>query len=360
MSVVIEKLTSDLKQAAAGMTRDEARFLVKNYYIVQDQRKRSDSQTNSMETGSQVLHYLSDISSGIEKQVKALLDIYTDNQEIGRWMKAIDGIGPVISAGFIAHIDISRVKSVGQIYQFAGLNPECEWLGKERAENLMKTILAETDAPGQNDWLSAENDENLALAELINNYQPAEDSTSAEDKFFLRLKDLTGRGYRYLLENSYDEDGKFSKKKLTSALAKRPYNADLKTLCWKVGQSFMKVSNKPNDVYGKIYKERRLLETERNERLEFADQAEAVLKKKKFDKSTEAYKFYSVGKLPPAHILARAERYAVKFFLSHLFTVWYTLHNGIEPPKPYVLEHLGHVDYVAPPYFDGKKVILPE
>ena len=130
---------------------------------------------------------------------------------------------------------------------------------------------------------------------------------------------------------------------------KRPWNANLKTLCWKIGESFVKVKNHESDIYGKIYDTRKRLEEERNEAGLFADQAKAKLERYKIDKKTEAYKAYSKGKLPPGHIHSRAKRYAVKLFLAHYHHVSFELHYGKPPPKPFVIEHLGHAHYKAPP-----------
>ena len=76
----------------------------------------------------------------------------------------------------------------------------------------------------------------------------------------------------------------------------RPWNAKLKTLCWKIGESFVKVKNKEQDIYGKVYDMRKRLEEERNEAGLFADQAKAKLERYKICKGTEAYKAYSKGK----------------------------------------------------------------
>lgn len=132
----------------------------------------------------------------------------------------------------------------------------------------------------------------------------------------------------------------------------RPFNAKLKTLCWKIGESFVKVSNNEDDFYGKIYKERKEYEIAKNENGEYAEQAKEKLEKYKIGKDTEAYKYYSQGMLPPAHIQARAKRYAVKIFLSHLFDVWYKLEKGQEPPKPYALAILGHAHEIEIPNLD--------
>jgi len=130
---------------------------------------------------------------------------------------------------------------------------------------------------------------------------------------------------------------------------KRPWNAKLKTLCWKIGESFVKVSNRDDDIYGKIYAARKLLEGERNEAGQFADQARGKLEKHKIRKDTDAYKAYSKDRLPPAHIHSRAKRYAVKLFLAHYHHVAYEVAYGEAPPKPYILTQPDHVHYIAPP-----------
>ena len=130
---------------------------------------------------------------------------------------------------------------------------------------------------------------------------------------------------------------------------KRPWNADLKTLCWKIGESFVKVKNRDADVYGKVYDQRKQLEEERNEAGEFAEQAKDKLARNKIGKETDAYKSYSQGKLPPGHLHSRAERYAVKLFLAHYHHVAYEVHYGTPPPMPYILTQPNHAHYIAPP-----------
>ena len=130
---------------------------------------------------------------------------------------------------------------------------------------------------------------------------------------------------------------------------KRPWNADLKTLCWKIGESFVKVSGKEDAFYGQLYKQRKALEVERNDRGDFADQAARKLEKFNIGKSTDAYKAYSSGKLPDAHVHARAKRWAVKLFLAHFHHVSYLTILHEQPPKPYIIAHGDHVHEVLPP-----------
>jgi hypothetical protein len=56
--------------------------------------------------------------------------------------------------------------------------------------------------------------------------------------------------------------------------------------------------------------------------------------------------------LPPAHIDARARRWGVKLFLSHMFEVMYIEHNGKMPPEAYILTQPGHNRKIPVPGFD--------
>ncbi|MHB8491181.1 MAG: TIGR-Tas system RNA-guided endonuclease [Solirubrobacteraceae bacterium] len=130
---------------------------------------------------------------------------------------------------------------------------------------------------------------------------------------------------------------------------KRPWNARLKVITWKIGESFVKVSNNDGDVYGHVYAARKELETARNDAGDFAAQAAAVLAAKKIDKDTDAYKAYILGKLPPAHIHSRAKRYAVKLFLSAYHEAAFFARYDALPPLPYILTKPEHTHYRVPP-----------
>lgn len=257
-------LARDMRRATTTMTVAEARYLVDLYYAIQDSRIGACNQQRALgEAGEphEIFGWVFANMNRLENSIRSALDIYSDGSELGRWCKSICGIGPVIAAGLLAHIDITMAPTVGHIWRFAGLDPTSRW----------------------------------------------------------------GKG------------------------EKRPWNADLKVLCWKVGESFVKVQNNPSDIYGHVYADRKVLEIERNEAGLFAEQAAAALAMKRIGKDTEAHKWYSRGKLPPAHIHARAKRYAVKLFLAHLHHVAYELEYGVPPPKPYVIEHGGHTHFVSPP-----------
>lgn len=265
----IQRLGKDLREAATTLSDREARFLVDSYYQMQRNRIRDDHQRRKLDEYGEphdVLTWLSEQDATLEKQLQAALDRYSASKPIGHWMRLNKGIGPVIAAGLMCHININKAVTVGNIWRFAGLNPE------------------DRRVKGQ----------------------------------------------------------------------KSPWNGSLKTLCWKMGESFVKVSGSEDALYGQLYKARKELEIAKNEAGQFSGQAAAALEAKNYGKTTEAYKAYASGKLPPAHINARAKRYAVKMFLSHMHLVWWYLEHGTLPAKPYILTpEGGHTHYLLPPHIDA-------
>jgi hypothetical protein len=61
---------------------------------------------------------------------------------LGQWCRSICGIGPVITAGLLAHID-NQAPTAGHIWNFAGLNPNVTWgKGQKRPWNAKQKVLA--------------------------------------------------------------------------------------------------------------------------------------------------------------------------------------------------------------------------
>jgi len=321
--VSVKKMNKDILKAAITLTADEARFLVAAYYMQQESRKRARNQERALlqqNKPNAILTWLSVQSETLEKQIKKTLDLYTSNHVMGSWMRDIYGIGPVLSAGILAHIDIDQCPTAGHIWSYAGYNPGQIWEAKDDVKK----------------WLMKEkimlNDSDIAYG-------------LAAAHYMRKIETL-----RKFAEN--DKDGqpqKLTLESLAKALARRPYNADFKTLCWKIGQSFMKFSNVKACYYGSIYRERKAQEVMRNEQGLFKHIADKKVVEDKYGKTTDAYAAYIKGKLPPAELDGRARRYAVKLFLAHLHEVWYEKHFGKPAPLPYPIAFLGHAHKIDPP-----------
>src|SRR4029434_10036390 len=106
----IHKLTRDLKQAAATLTDQEARYVVDAYYMMQRDRIRAAHQTRTLDEGNEphlLVGWLSDNADVLERNIKSALGAYSQAHPVGRWAESIVGIGPVISAGLLAHISLT-------------------------------------------------------------------------------------------------------------------------------------------------------------------------------------------------------------------------------------------------------------
>lgn len=168
---------------------------------------------------------------------------------------------------------------------------------------------------------------------------------------------------------------------------KRPWNADLKVLCWKIGDSFVKFSGRDDCFYGQLYKQRKIYEIERDNKAQavpkgvnidheknanigtfvldgeahtayfIADHwlydgntkaAQETLQTKNI-REKETRKLYESGHLPPGRLDLRARRYAVKLFLAHWHEAAYKHHYKKDPPLPYPIAHLGHAHKIESP-----------
>ena len=129
----------------------------------------------------------------------------------------------------------------------------------------------------------------------------------------------------------------------------RPWNAKLKVLCYKIGESFVKFSGNPGAFYGHLYRERKAWEMERDARGDNAETAAKALAKPTRWSEGQRER-YASGHLPQAQIHARARRWAVKLFLAHYHEVCYEAAYGRPAPLPYVLEHVpGHAHKIVRP-----------
>jgi hypothetical protein len=322
------RLSKDLRAAAILLSDEQARYLVDSYYQLQKIRVAQGNQIGSMERAakadegeepdleeavaaadviivekevelkkpgkkepSNVLEWFALNAKNLESQMKRALDSYSDSRPEGVWAKSVVGIGPVIAAGLMAHID---------------MNP---WVCTLRNDKEMDACTEKKPHPnglcGRKPLLYAGNIWNFAgIGDPLRTWEKGE---------------------------------------------RRPWNARLKTLTWKIGQSFLKQSTRPTCFYGHLLRERWEILKKQNGEKRFADAAAAKLEKFKIGKNTDAYKAYSQGFLPPAHVLQRACRYATKIFLSHYHCVAFKATFGKDAALPYVISILGHKDLIPVP-----------
>lgn len=323
---VIRKLDRDMRQAARLLGRREARYLVDWYYQLQEYRKAGDNQTRAAAEGAEpnrVLAWVAESMGRLEDNVRRALGEFAAGYRVGAWLQSITGIGPVISAGLLCHLDVSKAKTAGQFWRFAGLDADDEWLGALEARAAVGEIMG--------DDRTVTEAHVAACAARLRRHPEYVHRTAA----FLTKKD----------------DPKLTRELLVKVLSVRPWNAKLKVLLYKAEDCFVKFQNNKEDHYGRFFVERKAYEVRRSEAGELAQQAAAALEEKNYGKDTEARKWYEQGKLPPAHLNARAMRWTGKLFLSHLHEVMYRDYYGTAPPVPFSFDHCpgNHRHYVPPP-----------
>jgi len=296
------KLGRDLRKGAARLSRANARWIIDQYYSIQDERIRSASQGRanaSAEEPKELIGWIFDTMRRFEAAIQAALGEYAKQYKVGQWLMAQYGIGPVLSAACLAHLEIENRPTVGHFWRFAGLDPTSTWEKKTR----------------------------------------------------------------------------------------RPWNAQLKSiLVFKMGESFVKFHNRDQCYYGKLWKLHKDKLWGQNRAGEFAEQAAVDVDNKKYKATTQAIKWvkgeYStagveawlaagkgekppeqasngdgVPMLPPAQIHARARRWTVKLFVSHLHEVMHWDWYGKAPPNPYIFDHptIGeHVHLLKPQHWPSE------
>ena len=125
------------------------------------------------------------------------------------------------------------------------------------------------------------------------------------------------------------------------------YNARLKTLCWKIGESWVKVSGKEGATYGKLYVDFKTEEIRRNESGHYAEAAKKELAAKSFKTDNATKKRLLEGKLSDGHLHARAKRRTVKIFLSHYWLIARKA-RGLSVNRPYAETILHHDGIIEP------------
>jgi len=291
---IFAELRRDLKRdfRDAEMSKAEARYIVDVYYQLQDFRIQAASQLRS--EGNEPRRWAETLLRAfelLERDVQSVLGAWARRTVPGRWAQSITGIGPVISAGLVAHIEI--------------VTPPHTRLGRKV-----------NGKPG------------------------------AVEAIPERITTTAGQIWRFA---GLDPTARWEKGQV------RPHNADLKVLCWKLGDSFVKQSGRDSDIYGHVYRARKELEIARNDALMFADQAAHALETRQI-KDAGLRACYESGRLPDGRIDLRARRYAVKLFLAHFHHVAWWAQFGTEPEKPFIFTDRakemgldGHNGFIGPP-----------
>jgi hypothetical protein len=376
----IERLSRDVRVAALQMSEAEARWLVDAYYTIQGYRLDAQNNVRALkasEEPNQFVTWLFDQQTSLEGSIQKILDDFSLRTTAGQWVRSLPGFGPVITAGLLAHIDIHHAPTAGHIWAYAGLDPTRKWgKGQKRPWNARLKVLC---------WKIGE-----SLVKVSNGpCFPAK----------LRAADAEGTdGYERADKGGSTATPERAATAESTATAERADSHEGTELGERAAISESTASYErvlfpdlpecePGCMnYGHTYRRRKQRENRRNLDGVFADQAQGSLDEKKFDRATDAFRWYSgcytrdaavrvlaagtsqarealakkhagepgsgVQMLPPARIHLRSERYAAKLFLAHLHHVLHESVLGTPPPLPFVIaspDHPEHVHHVGPP-----------
>ena len=299
-----------------------ARTLVDLYYTMQEVRKRLANQatakTRGVDSGEvNVVDFMLTQSTQLEDNAALFLESYVNSHPMWPWFSACHGIGPILAAGLVAHLGSRDLPpTVGHWWRYAGLDPTQDWMAAERLKKLWEEYTGDVEQRTR------------ILARLV-----GRDPETV-------LRDAT-------VDFKTGEEKKLTKASALKSLARIPFNRPLKTLCWKIGDQFVKLGSREDAFYAKFYRQRKADEILRNESGGRRELAEKTLA----EKPNHAQKaIYAEGKLPDGRVDLMARRATVKLFLSHLHELWWRVEKKSLPPKPFSIGILGHGHYIPPPY----------
>ena len=113
---------------------------------------------------------------------------------------------------------------------------------------------------------------------------------------------------------------------------KLSYNAELRTMCWRLAGSLLRAKGKFYEKY-----------------LDFKEQYKsryAVVPTSKLPKK-DGKRYEPEGVISEGHLHAMAQRKMVKLFLACLWIIW-RQQEGLPITKPYAIDKLGHNSYIDP------------
>jgi hypothetical protein len=303
--------------------RCQARILVDLYYTMQELRKRLGNQVGAIDRGvdtgasHEAVDFALDQATQLEVNARLWLETLASGHPMWPWLSAVHGIGPVLASGLLAHLKL--MPTVGHWWRFAGYDPSQKWL---------------TGADISDLWNA---------------------QTGGIEERVRAVSIIVGRSAETVVRDATHDFKTGQPRKLTRAtaiasLARIPFNRPLKTLCWKIGDSFVKLGSREDAFYARWYRQRKAEEAARNERGERSGLAAATLKARPNHAQAEIYK---AGKLPDGRVDLMARRATVKLFLSHMHEVWWRLEHGTLPPAPFSVAIQGHAHYIPAPYLEA-------
>lgn len=297
---------------------DSLAKLASTFFDIQHSRIMIDNRL----TGCDEARYENVLAGSIvlEKEVTKLLKDEVSNYPTHRWIIAQRGLSYIMAAQLLGLTgDLSRFSNISKLWAYAGLAvvDECTECGKryypipQRAEKVLHITKR-----------------------LMEQFEKKKDRT--EGKAFGK------RAMEMLCQCRNPVIRKTIQKRKAGVLL--DYNPKLKMVCFKIEDQFVKQGS----FYRKLYDQFRA-EYEMREDLI----AEMSRKSGKAIKAKDGTDTVTKG---TTHINQMARRKMVKVFLQHLWAVDRDI-QGMPATKPYVIDNMGHSDYIEPPGPTAKEIL---
>lgn len=144
--LLFQKMGRDQSEAAQKLKRDQVRWLVQMYYIMQRHRIQSAAQVmkcNEANDPNMMLTWFAETFRYSEDSLLKAFERFNKRWRVGNWLTSLVGIGPVITAGILCGLDIRIAKHPSRFISYCGLDPSRVWeSGKTRPWNAkMKTLI---------------------------------------------------------------------------------------------------------------------------------------------------------------------------------------------------------------------------
>lgn len=309
------------------------------FYQFQHTRIRLNNQIDAVIRGVDntqlnlnMLSYCYSLTYTMEDDVNKVLGYMGDRTVTGRWLLRNNGIGPALCCALLGNLDITKAPHAGNFISYCGLNDNNRpRITSDQAANIMAEI-------GQGEKI-------LTMEQVM--------KISELTKWPMRVFDHINEKGNSAAIYQETKDGPiitgYDSKAVRNIIVRPPYSKKAKVICYKVGHQFQFLMNRPNSLYGRLIRDRRIYETAKNDAGDYADQAARILDTYNYKKGTNAWKAYTAGKLPLAHLIQRCNRYATKIFISNLHAQMMYVETGGETPElPWIIAFGGHKDYIKP------------
>lgn len=123
-------LSRQLRKLAPLTDPVSVRPLVELFYKIQDLRVYIGEQSLMLTKNnhdSRLLTLGAEHLQQLEAAFVHQIHQYATTTVVGTWALAQHGVGPVLTAGLLSHIDITKAPTAGSIWRYAGLDPSTKW-----------------------------------------------------------------------------------------------------------------------------------------------------------------------------------------------------------------------------------------